>query len=56
MKSRGIDTPVISVIHGLGQRTVFSKDINELIRIINASDPANLARSTVYMGVREYVS
>ncbi|WP_367834529.1 hypothetical protein [Vulcanisaeta sp. JCM 16159] len=54
LKSRGVDTPVISVVHGLGQRTVFSRDINELIRILSTGELTNLARNTIYMGVREY--
>ncbi len=54
LKSRGLNTPVISVVHGLGQRTVFSRDIAELIRMLSTSEPMEMARSTIYMGVREY--
>ncbi len=54
LRSRGLDVPVVSVVHGLGQRTVFSRDIEELIRILNTSELTNLMRNTLYMGVREY--
>ncbi len=56
LKSRGVDVPVISVVHGLGQRTVFSRDIEELTRILSTSELTNLMRNTLYMGVREYGS
>ena len=56
LKSRELDVPVVSVIHGLGQRTVFSRDINELIRILSTSELVEIVRSTMYMGVREYGS
>ena len=56
LKSRGLDIPVVSVVHGLGQRTVFSRDVAELIRMLSTSEPTEMARSTMYMGVREYGS
>ncbi len=45
---------MVSVVHGLGQRTVYSRDVAKLIKIINDSQPWDLTKSTMYMGVREY--
>ncbi|KUO93916.1 MAG: hypothetical protein AT717_02430 [Vulcanisaeta sp. CIS_19] len=48
-----IDARVISAIHGLGQRTVYARDVYEVLK---SSHHDGIQESRVYLGVREYGS
>jgi len=53
LKLEGIDARVISAIHGLGQRTVYARDVYEVLK---SSHHDGIQESRVYLGVREYGS
>ncbi|PLC64979.1 ferredoxin oxidoreductase [Vulcanisaeta sp. EB80] len=53
LKLEGIDVRVISAIHGLGQRTVYARDVYEVLK---SSHHDGIQESRVYLGVREYGS
>ncbi len=53
-KSQGIDKPIISVIHGISQRTMYVRDFYELFKKMREWHLSNAyPRKTLYLGLRE---
>ena len=53
LKLEGISAKVVSAIHGLGQRTVYSRDVYEVLKMAQND---KIQGGKVYLGVREYGS
>jgi pyruvate ferredoxin oxidoreductase alpha subunit len=53
LKLEGISAKVVSAIHGLGQRTVYSRDVYEVLKLAQND---KIQGGKVYLGVREYGS
>jgi len=50
--SYGLDVPGISVIHGIGQRTVYVRDVVEIFRYLRKVERRGVHVKTIYMGLR----
>ncbi|MFP3216805.1 MAG: ferredoxin oxidoreductase [Vulcanisaeta sp.] len=51
--SRGIEKPVVSVVHGISQRTMFVEDFYNLYKMLDEySKTGKYPRSTIFMGLR----
>ncbi|WP_069807663.1 transketolase C-terminal domain-containing protein [Vulcanisaeta thermophila] len=53
MYSQGVSVPVVSVVHGISQRTIFIEDLYELIReLVEFKNTGYFPRRTMFMGLR----
>jgi len=53
LREAGVDKPIVSVIHGISQRTMYIRDFYELYyKLRDIASTGNVPRESLYMGLR----